>query len=207
MTVSPEIAAAQAAYAARPFLARASSFNFSGSFRFDSFEEARQYLADQLGRKGAVWDGSSSSRNPGLKMRSCYVEMPDGSTLDLEALDLIEMPQGPGTPKPLIRDQAEVAAEKALANIAREFPDYDPATLPAIPAGWVDSSWHNDACPSFSVGNVQIMIDYETPEVRETPELKRFSAFIMDAEGYTEDFARTDDWDELLAAVAGKMVA
>lgn len=91
--------------------------------------------------------------------------------------------------------------------ITNEFPDYAPETLPAIPAGWEDTSWHNDACPSFTVANVQVMIDYEVPELRETPELKRFSAFTFDDEGYTENFILTDSWDELLAAVAGKVGA
>jgi hypothetical protein len=34
-----------------------------------------------------------------------------------------------------------------------EFPDFDPAAMPAIPQHWGDTSWHNDACPSFDAGN------------------------------------------------------
>ena len=161
MTVSPEIAAAQAAYARRPYAARQQSYCFSGTFRFDTFEQARQYLAVQIARKGANWDGASSSRNQGLGIRGSFVTMPDGTELDLEALELIEMPQGPGCPIPLIRDQEELAeerlrakeeAERAAAprgwdkieageeiaadaprfpNMALMFPDFDQASLPA----------------------------------------------------------------------------
>jgi hypothetical protein len=31
----------------------------------------------------------------------------------------------------------------------QEFPNFDPATMPEIPTGWEDISWHNDACPSL----------------------------------------------------------
>jgi hypothetical protein len=32
-----------------------------------------------------------------------------------------------------------------------EHPEFDAASLPVIPASWEDTSWHNDACPSFRV--------------------------------------------------------
>lgn len=115
MSVSPEIAAAQAAYAAKPFFAYVRSYGFSGGFRFDTFEAARDYLRQQIERKGACWSGASSSRNQGANLCS-FVRLPDGREMQLEALDLIEMPQGPGCPLPIIRNEAEVAAEKAALD-------------------------------------------------------------------------------------------
>ena len=32
-------------------------------------------------------------------------------------------------------------------NYKVEFPHYDDEL--ALPAGWLDTSWHNDVCPSF----------------------------------------------------------
>lgn len=116
MSVSPEIKAAQEAYAARPFFAYVRSYGFSGGFRFHTFEEARAHLAHQIDRKGVCWSGSSSSLNQGVNLCS-YVEGPDGK-LDLEQLELVEIPQGPGCPLPMIVDQVALAAEKAAKAAA-----------------------------------------------------------------------------------------
>lgn len=104
MTVSPEILAAQAAYAARPFMARNHSGRFSGSFRFDTFEEARQYLAEQLGRHGISKSGAWDIK--AMYAHDCFVEMPDGSKLFMDDLGLIEIPQGPGSPHAIIVENA-----------------------------------------------------------------------------------------------------
>lgn len=84
-----------------------------------------------------------------------------------------------------------------------EFPDFDPATLPAIPAGWTDQSWHNDACPCFNAGNGKVVfIDYADPTLREWPEGKRFTV-QGDPEmvDHNDVLFETDDWAELLKAV------
>jgi hypothetical protein len=47
MTVSPEIAAQQAAYQSRPFAARIRTSHFSATFRFDSEAEAIEYIMQQ----------------------------------------------------------------------------------------------------------------------------------------------------------------
>jgi hypothetical protein len=104
MTVSPEILAAQAAYKARPFMARNNSGTFSGSFRFDTFEGARKYLADQLARQGVSKSGAWARE--GLYVHECFVEMPDGSKLFMDDLGLIEIPQGPGSPHAIIVENA-----------------------------------------------------------------------------------------------------
>lgn len=94
--------------------------------------------------------------------------------------------------------------------VTREFPDFDLAFLPPIPAAWSDRSWHNDLCPCWSVeapsgALVLVCVDYLSPESREFPEDERYSAHrvVEGARGLDEwPIAATDDWDELLAAVA-----
>lgn len=86
-------------------------------------------------------------------------------------------------------------------TIATEFPDYDPATLPEIPAGWVDQSWHNDACPCFETEGLQIYIDYADPSQRDIPDMPRFSVQTV-IYGEAVDLLTTDDWSAVLAIVA-----
>lgn len=64
-----------------------------------------------------------------------------------------------------------------MRTVKTEFPDYD-GELPYI-AGYEDSSWHNDACPSIEkdYGNgvrVRIWCDYADPERRESNGYTRF---------------------------------
>ena len=91
-------------------------------------------------------------------------------------------------------------------SIAAEFPDYDPATLPAIPDDWIDTSWHNNACPSFEAPNrYSVWIDYADPAQREYSGGKRYTVHALGADGafksYLPDLA-TDDWDAVLALVS-----
>lgn len=48
MPVSPEILAAQQAYAARPFATRIKTRTFSGTSRFDTFNEALEYAGHSM---------------------------------------------------------------------------------------------------------------------------------------------------------------
>ena len=69
-----------------------------------------------------------------------------------------------------------------------EFPSYDDEL--AFPKGWIDTSWHNDACPSFgyltpSGEEVRIYCDYVNPELREV-EGKRFNVVIDDGLNFTQ---------------------
>lgn len=98
MSVSPEILAKQQEYAARPYAARVVTGNFSGTFRFDTYEDAVAYLRQQVKRHGILpvrttsnWsnDGVRPSRND-----TCVV-MPNGNTCDLEAIGIAVRPQGP----------------------------------------------------------------------------------------------------------------
>ena len=63
-----------------------------------------------------------------------------------------------------------------------EFPSYDDTLT--FPEGWVDTSWHNDACPSFQkvFGDVtfRIYCDYKDIEARENPSWTRFGIYVED---------------------------
>jgi hypothetical protein len=91
-----------------------------------------------------------------------------------------------------------------------EFPDFPAADMPAIPAGFVDSSWCNDACPTIQSEalRLSIFIDYADPAQRELGEdTDRFLVLQLDAEGsYTGDepLVATNDWSEVLAFIASK---
>lgn len=90
-------------------------------------------------------------------------------------------------------------------NYRAEFPDCPPETMPAIPATWLDQSWHNDACPCFNTGKgLVVFIDFADTASRECPETKRFTAHSCDENGGPIDVVfETDDWNELLAFLIG----
>ena len=74
-----------------------------------------------------------------------------------------------------------------------EFPDY--ILDIAIPADWVDVSWHNDSCPSWLTPNgFKVMADYAAPVHRECSDYPRFA--IIHPDGM--DILATDDWLEVL---------
>lgn len=84
-----------------------------------------------------------------------------------------------------------------------EFPDFDPADMPAIPSDWADESWHNDACPSFYVGcdaidELRIYIDYADPDRRE---VKGNGRYIVLAGDDSECLLESDDWNAVLRFV------
>lgn len=85
-------------------------------------------------------------------------------------------------------------------TFATEFPDFDPATLPAIPEGFADSSWGNDACPSFTneAAGLRIWVDFVDPSQRELPESKRFGIMGTNSE---VDLITSDDWRDIETAV------
>ena len=86
--------------------------------------------------------------------------------------------------------------------IAKEFPDFDVSTLPTIPFGWVDTSWHNDACPSFSNGNLVLFVDYAEPTMRECgPDAPRYSLIRYGVGSEATTVATTDEWQRMLAAI------
>lgn len=96
-----------------------------------------------------------------------------------------------------------------------EFPRYDVSTPPALPQGFVDTSWQNDACPSFTneLRRVQVFVDYADPKERECgPEAPRFSLLTLDEHGDQNYICNTNEWSEMLAlidqhAVTSKVLA
>lgn len=79
-----------------------------------------------------------------------------------------------------------------------EFPDFKPADMPAIPAGFADSSWHNDACPRFENEQLglTLWVDYLDPAERETAGRR----FLLCTE-QTETIAESDSMREIVAAI------
>ena len=95
--------------------------------------------------------------------------------------------------------------------MAREFPDYDQTTLPVIPHYWMDTSWHNDVCPSFTATpaaldgtGVHIFCDYADEASREFGRLEqcsRFSAYLQNEDGVRTMEVYGDDWGAILRGV------
>jgi len=100
-----------------------------------------------------------------------------------------------------------------------EFPDFPEADMPAIPQGFVDESWKNDACPHFVSRelSVEVWVDYADAEKSEFPEIRaltptRFTLnrIVVDADGSFEVAAEpwilaiSDDWNDILAAILGE---
>lgn len=89
-----------------------------------------------------------------------------------------------------------------------EFPNYPVDDMPALPEGWTDTSWHNDACPSFQnqALRLQVWIEFKNPADREYgDEIKRFGLYNIDEDGGISDdtaIIETDDWQAVLEAVA-----
>ncbi len=94
----------------------------------------------------------------------------------------------------------------AIPLFQKEFPDFDPATLPSIPAGFEDVSWHNDSCPSFlnEAAGLIIFVDFANPAVRENPDTKRFCLNVWENGNTNESLAYSDDWQDILAAIDGR---
>lgn len=94
-----------------------------------------------------------------------------------------------------------------MTDYRTEFPDFPPETMPAIPEGWTDQSWHNDSCPSFDTGKgVSVFIDFAEVQKREHElDGPRFSVMSdPNKDGIPVEELSTDDWAEVLAFV-GKL--
>lgn len=93
-----------------------------------------------------------------------------------------------------------------------EFPEFDPATMPRIPDGWRDISWHNDTQPSFQVGDpdgvwFRVWVDFAKEEDREIQMGGlRYAIDRMDeVSGDEKTLVQSDDWDSILTALAELM--
>lgn len=88
-----------------------------------------------------------------------------------------------------------------------EFPDFKAEDLPALPPGFEDWSWHNDAAPSFAnlALGIQIYVNPVAPSEREIPDMERFALFGLNADGTLtkdEPILCTDDWNAVLHKLA-----
>lgn len=81
-----------------------------------------------------------------------------------------------------------------------EFPDFPESDMPALPEGFSDTSWHNDACPSYESPSFRIMIDYADPTQRALGTGSRFIVMETDDESGNA-VLETDDWSEVLETI------
>ena len=85
-----------------------------------------------------------------------------------------------------------------LPQLRDAFPRFD-FEVPAVVTGawgFGDTSWRNDACPSFDCDVFVLWIDYSDPLLRELPGGPQF---VMHDEGVT--VLQTDSWDDVRAFV------
>jgi hypothetical protein len=88
-----------------------------------------------------------------------------------------------------------------------EFPDFDPATMPAIPEGFEDVSWHNDSCPSFvnEAAGLILFVDFADVSLREFQGEEtgpRFNLAYWDEGCGPESLCEGDDWTQIEAYLA-----
>lgn len=80
------------------------------------------------------------------------------------------------------------------------FPDFDPSTMPEIPAGFVDNSWAGDTCPCFinEKRDMILFIDYADSQkhLREFNDADRYSILI----GEKSEFS-SNDYEVILAII------
>jgi len=87
--------------------------------------------------------------------------------------------------------------------MAKEFPEFDQSTLPAIPTDWIDNSWHNDVSPSFVIeaARVRVFINEANESEREIAG-ERFHVLSTDDATLDHNFLSTNDWWRVLKCVA-----
>jgi hypothetical protein len=87
----------------------------------------------------------------------------------------------------------------------KAFPDF--VLDVELPEGFEDTSWRNDACPSFTheASKTKIWIDYADTALREFPDSSRFSVEIYEPDTILSEDDRwllwSDDWSEVVALV------
>lgn len=91
-----------------------------------------------------------------------------------------------------------------MADFRVEHPDFPAADMPAIPAGFEDTSWHNNSCPNFAsdAAGLEIWIDYLDPAQREHQGPRFHVSSIRDGIEVTGPWFQSDNWDEVLAFIA-----
>jgi len=84
-----------------------------------------------------------------------------------------------------------------------EFPHYDD-TL-SLPEGWIDTSWHNDICPSFErvCGDTtfRLWCDFKDPELRELGGLRFTVCTYLNEDELHESIGQFETMGEALALI------
>lgn len=92
-----------------------------------------------------------------------------------------------------------------MTTFREEFPDFPAADMPQLPEGFIDTSWHNNTCPSFTSDELglEVWVDYLDPSQREYgPKYPRFNVSPQDhGVECSGDSLQTDDWVEVLAFI------
>lgn len=91
-----------------------------------------------------------------------------------------------------------------MQNYQDQFPDFELDV--AIPSGFVDTSFRNDICPSWTDAEtgLQLFVDFKEPLDREFPESPRFTlhrADIVDGKTSLTDIILTESWSDVLKAI------
>jgi hypothetical protein len=93
------------------------------------------------------------------------------------------------------------------SSYATHFPDFPADDMPAIPASFVDVSWHNDASPCFvsDTLGLELWVDYADPAKREYPGFPRYRVYQQRAGvEHSGPFIETDSWDDALMFIAAR---
>lgn len=166
-----------------------------------------ELLLDEIGPADLTTVNKRNRMNPDYdETDSCAShDFCDANVLMVEAF------QAHGVPADHTEEHLElwnVAWETAIAHefwfgFRTEFPDFDATTMPDIPEGWADTSWHNDTCPSFrTFTGFQVFVDYSDPTQRELPDRPRFTVHadpeVVDG---NEVLFETNDWQQVLEYV------
>ena len=97
-----------------------------------------------------------------------------------------------------------------MSNWQTAFPDYPATEMVGVPDGFIDTSWENDICPSFTsdVLGLTIWVDYPHAADREYPEWARFRVTPQDHGVETSgEGLEADDWSEVLAFIAARTLS
>lgn len=92
-----------------------------------------------------------------------------------------------------------------MPDYRTEFPDFALPNDVAIPAGFVDASWHNDACPSWVHAGLGLRLWISEANPAERDGGAGVSRFYLcrDTEGEdVADLVASDDWSDIEAALA-----
>ena len=91
-------------------------------------------------------------------------------------------------------------------TLAKEFPDYPAADIPAVPSFMLPAFWRNDTCPVWraTLDNGAELIfaaDYADPELREVPDAARFSVHYAAGDHSPAEVFASDDIGESMVAL------